>query len=203
MSQLKNIILTLEDLKIDDSISDEKLVALIGQTKSSELFSVIYDRYAHLVYNKCLSFVKNKEEAQDLTHDIFVKLFIKIKSFSHKSKFSTWLYSFTYNHCVNYVQRDLNKRRNKFVYTDSENDQDYLNTVQNNISDEIIYSMDSEKLNKALELINPNDKIILFMKYQDEMTIEDIQEVLDLGKSAVKMRLSRAKSKLVKIYETI
>lgn len=193
----------MEDLRIDTSISDEKLVALIVQTKSSELFSVIYDRYAPLVYNKCLSFVQNKEEAQDLTHDIFVKLFIKIKTFSHKSKFSTWLYSFTYNHCVNYVQRDLNKRRNKFTYTDSEDEQDYLNAVQNSISDEVIFNMDSEKLTKALELIDPSDKSILFMKYQDDMSIEDIQEVLDLGKSAVKMRLSRAKNRLVKAYETI
>lgn len=193
----------MEDLRIDTSISDEKLVALIVQTKSSELFSVIYDRYAPLVYNKCLSFVQNKEEAQDLTHDIFVKLFIKIKTFSHKSKFSTWLYSFTYNHCVNYVQRDLNKRRNKFIYTDSEDEQDYLNAVQNSISDEVIFNMDSEKLTKALELIDPSDKSILFMKYQDDMSIEDIQEVLDLGKSAVKMRLSRAKNRLVKAYETI
>ncbi len=193
----------MEDLRIDTSISDEKLVALIVQTKSSELFSVIYDRYAPLVYNKCLSFVQNKEEAQDLTHDIFVKLFIKIKTFSHKSKFSTWLYSFTYNHCVNYVQRDLNKRRNKFIYTDSEDEQDYLNAVQNSISDEVIFNMDSEKLTKELELIDPSDKSILFMKYQDDMSIEDIQEVLDLGKSAVKMRLSRAKNRLVKAYETI
>lgn len=197
------IIFILEDLKIDNSISDEKLVELIVKTKSSELFSIIYDRYAHLVYNKCISFVQNKEEAQDLTHDIFVKLFIKIKTFGHKSKFSTWLYSFTYNHCVNYVQRDLNKRKSKFIYTDSETEQDYLNTVQNKINDEIINSMDSEKLTKALELIDPNDKSILFMKYQDEMSIEDIQEVLELGKSAVKMRLSRAKSRLVKVYENI
>ncbi|WP_250432351.1 RNA polymerase sigma factor [Hanstruepera flava] len=193
----------MEDLKIDSSISDEKLVELIVNTKSSELFSVIYDRYAALVYNKCLSFVQNKEEAQDLTHDIFVKLYIKIKTFSHKSKFSTWLYSFTYNHCVNYVQRDLNKRKSKFLYTDDENEQDYLNAVLNNRNDEIINSMDSEKLSKALELIDPNDKTILFMKYQDDMSIEDIQDVLDLGKSAVKMRLSRAKNRLVKAYETI
>ena len=197
------IIFILEDLKIDNSISDEKLVELIVKTKSSELFSIIYDRYAHLVYNKCISFVQNKEEAQDLTHDIFVKLFIKIKTFGHKSKFSTWLYSFTYNHCVNYVQRDLNKRKSKFIYTDSETEQDYLNAVQNKINDEIISNMDSEKLTKALELIDPNDKSILFMKYQDEMSIEDIQEVLDLGKSAVKMRLSRAKNRLVKVYENI
>ncbi|WP_223033539.1 RNA polymerase sigma factor [Hanstruepera marina] len=195
------IIFILEDLKIDSSISDEKLVELIVKTKSSELFSIIYDRYSHLVYNKCISFVQNKEEAQDLTHDIFVKLFIKIKTFGHKSKFSTWLYSFTYNHCINYVQRDFNKRKSKFLYADTH--EEHLSTVQNNINEEKIHSMDSEKLNKALDLIDPNDKTILFMKYQDDMKIEDIQEVLELGKSAVKMRLSRAKSRLVKVYETI
>lgn len=182
-------------------MDDQQLVTLIVETKSSELFSIIYDRYSEVIYNKCLSFVKNKEEAQDLTHDIFVKLFIKIKSFNHKSKFSTWLYSFTYNHCVNHVQRDLNKRRDTFYYSEHENDD--FNTIQNSINDDIIYNMDADKLIKALELIDPDDKIILFMKYQDDMSIKDIQEVLDLGKSAVKMRLCRAKNRLVKVYNTI
>lgn len=193
----------LENLQIDKSLSDEQLVTLIVETKSSEYFSIIYDRYSQIVYGKCLSFVRNREEAQDLTHDIFVKLFVKIKTFSHKSKFSTWLYSFTYNHCVNYVQRELNKRRDKFLSADSETD--YLNTSdeQNEIDDELIFSMESEKLTKSLELIDPSDKSILFMKYQDEMTIDDIQELLGLGKSAVKMRISRAKSRLVKVYENI
>ncbi len=50
--------------------------------------------------------------------------------------------------------------------------------------------------------MDPNDKMILFMKYQDDMTIEDIQKTLEIGKSAVKMRLSRAKSRLIKIYKT-
>jgi len=182
-------------------MDDEQLVALIVETKSSELFSVIYDRYSEVIYNKCLSFVKNKEEAQDLTHDIFVKLFVKINSFSQKSKFSTWLYSFTYNHCVNYVQRDLNKRRDTFLHTEHENE--HHDTDQNNINDEVIFNMDADKLTKALDLIDPNDKTILFMKYQDDMSIEDILEVLSLGKSAVKMRLSRAKNRLVKIYKNI
>ncbi|WP_317166389.1 RNA polymerase sigma factor [Yeosuana marina] len=112
----------MEEIIVDNSITDEELVTLIVNNKSSQLFSVIYDRYSHVVYNKCISFVKDTNEAQDLTHDIFVKLFIKLKTFNHKSKFSTWLYSFTYNHCVNYVQRDLNKRKDKFLTTEDIND---------------------------------------------------------------------------------
>ncbi|WP_338357672.1 RNA polymerase sigma factor [Yeosuana marina] len=189
----------MEEIIVDNSITDEELVTLIVNNKSSQLFSVIYDRYSHVVYNKCISFVKDTNEAQDLTHDIFVKLFIKLKTFNHKSKFSTWLYSFTYNHCVNYVQRDLNKRKDKFLTTEDIND---FSEVYPEIKDEFIYELKSDSLQKSLELMDPNDKMILFMKYQDDMTIEDIQKTLEIGKSAVKMRLSRAKSRLIKIYKT-
>src|SRR5690606_2230525 len=102
----------------------------------------IYDRYSEVVYHKCLSFVKNKEEAQDITHDIFVKLFLKIRSFKNQSKFSTWLYSFTYNHCVNYVQRDYNKRRDKFIRVEDENQ---LHQVYDEIDDKDIFDLNYEK----------------------------------------------------------
>ena len=70
------------------------------------------------------------------------------------------------------------------------------------ITDDEIIELKSEKLNKCLELIEPSDKMILFMKYQDDMSIEEIEQALQIGKSAVKMRLSRAKNKLVDIYKT-
>jgi RNA polymerase sigma-70 factor (ECF subfamily) len=59
------------------------------------MFGVLYDRYEHLVYNKC--FVNSIDEAKDLTQDVFLHVFIKIGSFKGNSKFSTWLYSVTYN----------------------------------------------------------------------------------------------------------
>lgn len=189
----------MEEIVVDNSISDEELVALIGKTKSLQLFSIIYDRYAGIVYNKCLAFVKNKEEAQDLTHDIFVRLFVKINTFHFKSKFSTWIYSFAYNSCVNYYKREHCKRRDTFLLVDDTNK---YSQVPSEITDDEIYELKSDKLNKCLELMDPSDKMILFMKYQDDMTIEEIEAVLELGKSAVKMRLSRAKSRLIDIYKT-
>jgi RNA polymerase sigma factor (sigma-70 family) len=189
----------LEEITLDNSNTDENLVALIGKTKSIQLFSVIYDRYAGIVYNKCLAFVKNKEEAQDLTHYIFVKIFIKINIFNGKSKFSTWIYSFTYNSCVNYYNREHLKRKDKFVLVDNDSN---FPQEHREITDEEIYELKSDRLSKSLELIDPNDKMILFMKYQDDMTIEEMENVLQLGKSAVKMRLSRAKNRLIDIYKT-
>ncbi|WP_418644311.1 RNA polymerase sigma factor [Tenacibaculum insulae] len=74
----------------DTKLSDEALVSKIVEKNDTHLFAVLYDRYAGIVYNKCYGFSKNKEEAQDLTHDVFIRLFVKLRTFKGKSKFSTW-----------------------------------------------------------------------------------------------------------------
>lgn len=91
-------------------ITDEDLVKDIVEKRDTMLFGVLYDRYSKLVYNKCYGFAKSQKEAEDLTQDVFLMLFVKLGSFKGKSKFSTWLYSFTYNFCVNYVNRDKGRK---------------------------------------------------------------------------------------------
>lgn len=182
-----------------DNISDEELVRKIVEKNDTHLFAVLYDRYAGVVYNKCYGFSKSKEEAQDLTHDVFVRLFIKLRSFKGRSKFSTWLYSFTYNFCVNYVQRNSAKKNEKMtVVTDVIKDEDV-----EEIDDASLFELKSDKLAKALEIIDPSDKMILLMKYQDDMSIKEIQALLEIGESAVKMRVKRAKEKVVKAYNSL
>lgn len=180
-----------------DKLTDEELVFKIVETNNSQLFALLYDRFSKVVYNKCYGFAKSKEEAEDLTHDVFIRLFIKLKTFKGNSKFSTWLYSFTYNFCVNYVQRNNHKKQEKVtVVTDVIKDDD----VSQEIDDAALFELKSDKLAKALELMEPKDKMILLMKYQDDMSIKEIKEALDIGESAVKMRIKRAKQKVVSIY---
>lgn len=177
---------------------DEVLVERIVKTNDPHLFGLLYDRYVSAVYNKCLSFLASKEEAQDLTHDIFVKLFVKLNTFKGESKFSTWIYAFTYNHCVNYIQRDL-KTQKKTKSIDENVEDEFLDDV----SDEQIHELKAEKLTKALQKIEPEEKALLLMKYQDDFTIKEIASIYDLGESAAKMRLSRAKSNLINVYKTL
>jgi len=182
-------------------LSDEELVRKIVDKNDTHLFAILYDRYAGLVYNKCYGFSKSKEEAQDLTHDVFVQLFVKLRMFKGKSKFSTWLYSFTYNFCVNYVQRNSDKKKEKVtVVTDVIKDEDI---DEDEIDDTTLFELKSDKLAKALKMIDVEDKMILLMKYQDDMSIKEIQESLNLGASAVKMRIKRAKERVVKMYNQI
>lgn len=163
------------------------------------LFEVLYDRYATMVYNKCYGFANGVDEAKDLTQDVFLRVFVKLASFKGKSKFSTWLYAFTYNHCVNYVTRNTAKKFEKQSVSSESID------IQN-IGEEIdsareFENMRVDKLKGVMELISPEEKMILLLKYEDNLTIKELSEALDIGESAVKMRLKRAKEKLVHKYD--
>ncbi|WP_298343152.1 RNA polymerase sigma factor [uncultured Algibacter sp.] len=179
-----------------NKLSDEDLVEAIVKTNDTLLFETLYDRYAGLVYNKCYGFAKDEDEAKDLTQDVFLKLFVKLASFKGKSKFSTWLYSFTYNHCVNYVTRNTAKKFEK----QSVDYKDIENLSEEEEDDKSLLTMKVDKLKVALELISPEEKMILLMKYQDFLTIKEIEDALGIGQSAVKMRIKRAKDKLITVY---
>lgn len=182
-----------------ENLSDDILVDKIVKTNNQHLFGVLYDRYANVIYNKCLSFVGDQDEAQDMTQDIFVKLFVKLRTYQAKSKFSTWLYSFTYNFCINHIQRKLNEERKSYTVTE-----DLIDTYEEDlINDEKIFQLKVEKLQLSLKKMNVEEKSILLMKYQDDFSIKDISEALEIGESATKMRLNRAKNRLLKIYNQL
>lgn len=208
MTFLKNLFLILisnpdkaflekEDLYVH--LSDEELVKQIVADNDPMLFGKLYDRYVKMVYNKCYGFAKSADEAEDLTQDVFLQLFIKLRTFKGKSKFSTWLYSFTYNFCVNYVNRNKQlKIRDKSVQVESS---EYKLTEE--VPDERLFEMKADKLKKCLEIISAEERSILLLKYQDGASIKELVNLLDIGESAVKMRLKRAKERLLEIYNTL
>jgi len=186
-----------EDLYVH--LSDEELVKQIVADNDPMLFGKLYDRYVKMVYNKCYGFAKSADEAEDLTQDVFLQLFIKLRTFKGKSKFSTWLYSFTYNFCVNYVNRNKQlKIRDKSVQVESS---EYKLTEE--VPDESLFEMKADKLKKCLEIISAEERSILLLKYQDGASIKELVNLLDIGDSAVKMRLKRAKERLLEIYNTL
>ncbi|MEC7772440.1 MAG: RNA polymerase sigma factor [Bacteroidota bacterium] len=186
-----------EDLYVH--LSDEELVKQIVADNDPMLFGKLYDRYAKMVYNKCYGFARSEDEAEDLTQDVFLQLFIKLRTFKGKSKFSTWLYSFTYNFCVNYVNRNKQlKIRDKSILVENSE-----HKLTEEVPDESLYEMKADKLKKALEIIAVEDKSILLLKYQDGASIKELVSLMDIGESAVKMRLKRAKERLLEIYNTL
>jgi len=174
-------------------LRDEEIVRRINTDHESELFGILYERYYTKILIKCKTLLKNQSVAEDITQDIFSKVYEKLYSFRNLSLFSTWLYAITYHYCIEYL------RRVKNVHYPSWNS-------RHEIPDEIIEDSEImsqfqyESLLKVLDMIHPEEKALLLMKYQENMPVKLIQEVLNISESAVKMRLKRAKARVVYLY---
>ncbi|KPL23003.1 MAG: hypothetical protein AMS23_07180, partial [Bacteroides sp. SM1_62] len=90
------------------NLSDEQLVIEYLKGDNNSL-GILYDRYYSKVYHKCLSFSRNPDDAFDLAQDVLMKAFSNIRSFRGSSKFSTWLYSITTNHCISKAAKSKNE----------------------------------------------------------------------------------------------
>lgn len=174
-------------------LSDSEIIVKINLGESSKYFKVLYDRYYRKVLDKCYSFVKNRELAEELAEDIFSKVFEKLGSFKQKSSFSSWLYSVTYNHCIDYL------REKKRLHYPSWNKENEIPEIIDE-SDEPLADINYENLMKTLELIHPEEKALLLMKYNDDLSIKDISKALRISENAAKMRLKRARTRVVYLY---
>ena len=183
------------DTKELRALSDEELVAQILKSRQPQLFEIIYDRYVDKVFRKCISFTTNRDEAQDLAHDVFIKIYTSLVKFQGRSKFSTWVYAITYNKCVDYQK--AKKKRNLLM---SELAEAQLREKEEP-SDEDLFAIRADHLMKALDLLDPNDKALLLMKYQDKQSLKNIMQLLGISESAVKMRLKRSKQRLLKLID--
>ena len=124
-----------------------------------------------------------------------MKILMNMAKFSGKSRFSTWIYSITYNYCIDFLRR---KKKDPSVYVD-----DYLENmdVEDDVEDRFLIEMNVGRLKVILEEIPTGDKTILLMKYQDEMSIKEIGKILDKSESDVKMKIKRAKQKFKKTFK--
>lgn len=176
-------------------MADEEAVEHYLKTQNVNYFNLIYDRYTNKVYAKCISMLKDNEAAEDATQEIFVKILLSLSRFTGKSKFSTWIYSITYNYCIDMIRRekkDIEVAVNDFSRIDHEDD---------NIFDAEILETNISRLRVVLNHMNAEDKSILMMKYQDDLSIREICDMLNKTESAVKMKILRAKEKFIKIYK--
>lgn len=177
-------------------LSDEELVAELQRSMDADRFGLLYDRYATKVYQKCVGMTRNKEISQDLAHDIFLKAFVNLSKFDHRSRFGTWLYSITYNYCLDHLRKSQRQRS-------TELEDDVLEDGAEERYEMELLSMRAERLGPVLDALEAGDRAILLMKYQDELSVKDMMNVLGLSESAVKMRAMRARERALAKYHLL
>lgn len=174
-------------------LGDEALLKIIVAEKKHELYDVIYQRYIQKVTDKCYSFLKNKTLAAEFANDILIKTYENLSRFKGNSKFSSWLYSITYNHLIDYLRK---KKQLHYPNWNSENEIPEIIDESTSEVSELSY----DNLLVILEKIHTEEKALLLMKYQDALSIKDIAGSLSISEDAVKMRLKRARTRVVYMY---
>ncbi|MDP2722852.1 MAG: RNA polymerase sigma factor [Bacteroidales bacterium] len=174
-------------------LSDEAILKKMVEENNSHLFEIIYERYNKKVQDRCYSFLKNKQLSSEFANDILAKVYEKVPGFKGNSSFSSWLYSITYNHVIDYL------RKKKQLHYPSWNEKNEIPEIIDE-SDSAVEELSYDKLMLILEKIHPEEKALLLMKYQDGLSIKEIAQSLIISDDAVKMRLKRARSRVVYIY---
>lgn len=177
--------------------TDEALVRAIVQNNDAQLFETLYDRHYEFVYKRCLSFFKNKQDAEDVTQEIFSKMFLKLHTFSFKSKFSTWLYSFAQNYCISHI-RTIRYRKLEDRHIDPEELSAYFFSYNYDSCE--IDPFKLMRLKHAFSLLPKHEQHLIFMKYCWRISVKELGELFGLGESAIKMKLKRIREKLIRNY---
>lgn len=179
-------------------MSDSEIIRIYLETRENPCFSLLYNRYAGKVFGKCLSILHEEGLAQDATQEIFTRVFANLPSFGEKAQFSTWVYSITYNYCIDFIRRQ--KKQGEWLDFDIER---AAEMPDSDIPDEDMLRIEVDTLRKVLEQLPITDRMVLLMKYQDEMPIKEIAALTEKSESAVKMQLLRAKERAQKLRATM
>ncbi len=162
----------------------------------SQSYAILVNRYKDMVFTIVNRILKSREDAEEISQDVFLKAFQSLQKFKRESKFSTWLYRIAFNTAIS-------KTRKKKMEVAAIDD----HVVENFTFDEIVeeledFTLDDKKryFEAAMKKIPEDDSLLLTMFYLKEMSIDEISEVTELSASNVKVKLHRIRKKL---YQTI
>ncbi|CAH0999547.1 RNA polymerase sigma-H factor [Neolewinella maritima] len=174
-------------------LTDRELVAVILDGKRAYL-NELYRRYQDRVYYKCLGMVRDASQAQDLAHDVFIKVFTNLHKYQGNADLSFWIYAITYNHCVSHL-----KKAKRLRFDTMEESVDAVDGSQDALHEKLLHDLQLDQLDRLLKRLPREDEVLLTLKYQEAMSVKQIAAILQLSESAVKMRLLRCRERLAKL----
>ena len=155
-------------------------------------YATLVAKHKNLVFSIALKILNNREDAEEVAQDCFLKVFHALKTFEKKSKFSTWLYRIVYNAAISKTR----KKKLELVPMDN-----YV--IDNYTEDEVISGIDEispeqqkTMIEKAMARLTDDDNLLIALFYKAENSIEDISHITGLSMSNVKVRLHRIRKKL-------
>jgi RNA polymerase sigma-70 factor (ECF subfamily) len=177
---------------------DSKIISRVlkGDTNA---YAVLVDRYKSYVFTLAFRFTKSREDAEEISQDIFIKAFRALADFRGTAKFSTWLYTIVNTTCISFMRKkklDVHSLDQEHVFemADSQDSGFNANRVEQKSRVQMV--------GRAISMLSPDDASIITLFYKSEQSLEEISRILGIETNAAKVRLHRARTRLKEKMET-
>ena len=179
-------------------LNDTEIISKV-LSGDQQAYALLVNRYQNYVFTLALRFTKRREDAEEVSQDIFIKAYRSLADFRGASKFSTWLYTIVNNTCITFLRKkklEIHSLDNEKVFevADSQDSGMRANMVEQKSRIAMV--------NKAITMLNTDDAEIITLFYKAEQTLEEIAQILGLETNTAKVRLHRARTRLKEKMET-
>ena len=178
---------------------DDRELVRRGQSGDKEAFEELVRRHQHRVFAVAGGILRRREDVEDIAQQVFVKAYFSLKRFDQRAAFSTWLYKITVNECWDLLRKK--KVRPLLYESDLSEEQaeqfsatERLDSGAQDVSDKLEAQQQVENL---LQGLDERDRMMLILKEVEGFAIEEIAEILELNANTVKVRLFRARRRIV------
>ncbi len=180
---------------------EEKELILLLKKNDEKAFQLLVDLFSKKVYNTCIGMLQNREDAEDVTQDIFIAIHLNSKEFKEESSLSTWIYRITVNKCLEFIRKKSRKKRFgifKSIFSSDgeraiENHSDFIHPgiqLENQERAKILF--------KAIDLLPEQQRTAYILHKMEQVSYNEIADIMQLSLSAVESLLFRGKQNLKK-----
>lgn len=182
-----------------DTDNLDKLENYVKQLKAGnqEAWKMIVDTYSKKVYNMALNFAGNRDDAADITQDIFLKVYNNIHKFKEDRGFSSWLLRLSKNYCIDYWRKNKYHRQQSELVDNMRILPDGDDT--GSPEESVLRKSDVTYLRQKLRLLPPDLRTLIILRDIQEYSYQEIAEHLDIPLGTTKSRINRARTKLAKL----
>ena len=172
--------------------SDSEIISLVLKGDHNA-YALLVERYKSYVFTLTFRFTKNREDAEEVSQDIFVKAYRSLADFKGTAKFSTWLYTIVNTTCITF----LRKKRLDIRSLDDEKTFEVADSQDSGFrANQVEQKSRLNMVNQAIAMLNPDDAEIITLFYKSEQSLEEISQVLGVEVNTAKVRLHRARTRL-------
>ncbi|MGA7624783.1 MAG: sigma-70 family RNA polymerase sigma factor [Candidatus Acidiferrales bacterium] len=181
---------------------EERQLVRLAQSGEEAAFEELIRRHQQRVFGLVSGILRRREDVEDVVQQVFLKVFISLRRFDHRSAFSTWLYKISVNECWDYLRK---KKVRPLVY-EADLSEEQVSRLDGIVSaDRPTESSTSrtearDLLERMMERLPEQDRQLLILKEVEGFSVQELAEILDLNVNTVKVRLFRSRARLMDVY---